>query len=120
VMLGMPVVLSVCSMAFWCMPSFAVMSFGKILGKALDYSLFRASKEMLYIPLKYEEKTAGKTFVDIFAYRLSKGVASLGVMALGAAGASLGFTAVLVCLYGVWFVLVIAIVRRFYYLKGHV
>jgi AAA family ATP:ADP antiporter len=119
VLAGMPVFLSVCSVLFWMVPSFGVMAFGKVAGKALDYSLFRAGKELLYIPLSYEEKTAGKTFVDIFAYRLSKGVASLGVMVLGMAGASGAFTGLLVVLYGVWWALVIAIVRRFYYLKGH-
>ncbi len=33
--------------------------------KALDYSLFRAGKEMLYLPLSYGEKTRGKALVDI-------------------------------------------------------
>lgn len=43
----------------------------------MDYSLFRAGKELLYFPLSYQEKTQGKAWVDIFGYRVAKGGASL-------------------------------------------
>jgi len=48
-----------------------------VTGKALDYSLSRAAKEMLYIPLSHAEKTQGKAIADILGYRVAKGAASL-------------------------------------------
>ena len=45
---------------------------GKVASKAFDYSLFRAAKEILYIPLSHPERTQGKTFVDMMAYRMAK------------------------------------------------
>lgn len=58
-------------------PSFAIASITKIANKSMDYSLFRAGKELLYFPLSYQEKTQGKAWVDIFGYRVAKGGASL-------------------------------------------
>ena len=58
--------------------------------KAFDYSLFRSAKEMLYIPLSYEEKTRGKALIDMLAYRVAKGGASLLVAAMLALGIASG------------------------------
>ena len=58
-------------------PSFAAASITKIANKAMDYSLFRAGKELLYFPLSYQEKTQGKAWVDVFGYRVAKGGASV-------------------------------------------
>lgn len=82
--LGMPLTL-------WCVPlalalalawsttvgSYAAAAVCMVVGKCLDYSLFRAAKEILYIPLSYAEKTQGKVIVDIFTNRAAKGIASL-------------------------------------------
>jgi AAA family ATP:ADP antiporter len=77
VLVGIPVVLGTVLVTFLAMPRFAVMAASKIASKAMDYSLMRASKEMLYIPLSYDEKTRGKALVDMLAYRVAKGGASL-------------------------------------------
>ena len=45
--------------------------------KCIDYSLFRAAKELLYIPLSYDAKYRTKGIIDVFAYRFGKGAASL-------------------------------------------
>ena len=55
-------------------------SFGSI--KALDYSIFGIIKEMLYIPLKVEEKFKAKAIIDVFAYRSAKACASLMILCL--------------------------------------
>lgn len=73
-----------------------------VIGKCLDYSLFRAAKEILYIPLDYAEKTQGKVIVDIFTNRAAKAAASLLLLALTftgyGAGATLGWCwALLAC-----------------------
>ncbi len=44
--------------------------------KSIDYTLFRASKELLYIPLSFDVRFRSKEFIDVFGYRGSKGVAS--------------------------------------------
>lgn len=40
--------------------------------KALDYSLFRAGKELFYIPLTYDERYRAKQIIDSFIYRFGK------------------------------------------------
>jgi len=67
---------------FVAAPAFATAALLKVTGKALDYSLFRIAKEMLYIPLSYAEKTQGKAVVDVFGYRVAKAVTAAFIMAL--------------------------------------
>ena len=49
--------------------------------KALDYSLFRAGKELFYMPLTYDERYRVKQIIDSFGYRFAKG-GSAGVIEL--------------------------------------
>ena len=51
--------------------------------KVLDYSLFRATKELLYIPLSYDARYRAKELIDAFLYRFAKGGASLALAAVG-------------------------------------
>ena len=44
--------------------------------KAFDYSVFRAAKEILYIPLPFEARFRTKEIIDVFGYRFSKSVVS--------------------------------------------
>ncbi len=80
--LMIPVFLGLNALGFLVCPTFYVMclSFGSI--KAIDYSIFGILKEMLYIPLKVDEKFKAKAIIDVFAYRTSKAVASLIVLCL--------------------------------------
>jgi AAA family ATP:ADP antiporter len=57
-----------------------------VLFKAFDYSLFRAAKEILYIPLSFDERYRAKEFIDVFGYRCSKG----GISLFAALGQRLG------------------------------
>ena len=77
-----PFYLGINALGFLFFPTFKMMSlsFGSI--KAMDYSIFGIIKEMLYIPLKVEEKFKAKAVIDVFAYRTSKALASLVIIAL--------------------------------------
>ena len=44
--------------------------------KILDYSIFRAGKELLYIPLSFDARYRAKEVIDAFGYRIGKGAAS--------------------------------------------
>ncbi len=77
-----PCVLGINSLLSLIFPTFRMVcfSFGSI--KALDYSIFGIIKEMLYIPLKVDEKFKAKAIIDVFAYRSSKACASIIVLLL--------------------------------------
>lgn len=67
------------------MSLFAVCA-AQLTGKSLDYSLFRAAKEVLYIPMSYGEKTQGKAIIDILTYRVAKGLVSMVLLTLASLG----------------------------------
>lgn len=60
-------------------PSLAAAGTAYMAFKVLDYSLFRAAKELLYVPLSYDARYRAKELVDAFTYRFAKGAASLGL-----------------------------------------
>lgn len=62
-------------------PSLTVAAASVILFKGFDYSLFRAAKETLYIPLSFDARYRAKQVIDAFTYRFAKG-GTAGLMAL--------------------------------------
>ena len=72
----LPLILCFNALGSLVIPSFAMISVAFITIKAFDFSLFGILKEMLYIPLKQEEKFQAKSIIDVFAYRSSKALAS--------------------------------------------
>lgn len=89
-----------------------------VVFKALDYSLFRISKEILYIPLSFDARYRAKEFIDVFGYRFSKGGTSLLFTFVQKGGI---FTGSLISLYSwtsfaasvCWVALIIPILRYF-------
>jgi ATP:ADP antiporter, AAA family len=45
--------------------------------KMVDYSLFRASKEVLYVPLDFDARYRAKMLIDMTVYRVTKGGAGI-------------------------------------------
>lgn len=64
------------------MPAFAIISYAFVAIKTLDYSLFGIAREMLYIPMKLNEKFQAKAFIDVFAYRSARALGSLLILFL--------------------------------------
>ena len=54
--------------------------------KVFDYSLFRASKEIFYIPLPFDARYRAKEVIDVFGYRFGKGMTSLSITLLQKVG----------------------------------
>lgn len=63
-------------------PSFAALTVAFVVLKGIDYSLFGVIREMLYIPMRLDEKFRAKAVIDVFAYRSSKALVSLCIIAL--------------------------------------
>lgn len=111
---GTPGLLFLAVLSFVISPQFFSMAVAKVASKALDYSLFRGAKELLYLPLSHREKTQGKAVVDMLTYRVAKGAASALLLGLLAIEASTRMVSV-VCLglIGVWVFVTAIIVPRY-------
>ena len=110
-----PFLLCLNSIAFFFFPLFGVISFAYISIKSCDFSLFAIIKEVLYIPLKPDEKFRAKAIIDVFAYRSSKAIASgliLGLQTLlaGAFLPILNWASIV--LFLVWVAVVIALLKE--------
>ncbi len=75
--LFVPFTLCLNAAAFVFFPLFGMATFSYITIKSFDFSIFGVIKEMLYIPLKTEEKFQAKAVIDVFAYRSAKAFASI-------------------------------------------
>ncbi|MCY4554546.1 MAG: Npt1/Npt2 family nucleotide transporter, partial [Candidatus Poribacteria bacterium] len=53
-------------------PSLQTGAAAYMIFKALDYSIFRAGKELFYMPLSYDSRYRAKQVIDSFGYRSSK------------------------------------------------
>ena len=115
VFLAIPVVHLVTCSLLAIQPSLAVGAAAYLLFKALDYSIFRASKEILYIPLPFDARYRAKEVIDAFGYRASKGGTS-GLLAMaGAAFGKLPVTAyplIALAAATAWVTLVVKLVPR--------
>ncbi|MBI3946942.1 MAG: hypothetical protein HY321_13545 [Armatimonadetes bacterium] len=80
---GIPLVHLAAAFVLLLHPTLAAGGAAYILFKALDYSLFRAGKEILYIPLSFDVRYRAKEVIDAFVYRFAKGGLGLGVTVAG-------------------------------------
>ena len=78
---GIPLVHLIAGAVLTMAPSLRSGATAFLLFKALDYSLFRAAKEILYIPLSFDARYRAKQVIDSFGYRFAKG-SSAGVITL--------------------------------------
>ncbi len=99
-----PFLLCLNSVAFQFFPFFGVISFAYVSIKSCDFSLFGIIKEMLYIPLKPDEKFRAKAIIDVFAYRSSKAIASALILGLQAFIPFLNWISI--ALFALWLVII--------------
>ena len=78
---SIPIVHLVSGLVLTMSPSLRTGTGAYTIFKALDYSLFRAGKELFYMPLSYDARYRAKQIIDSFGYRFSKG-GSAGVLVL--------------------------------------
>ncbi len=112
-LIAVPTMLGAAVLSFVLSPRFAMVAAAKVASKAFDYSLFRTAKEMLYLPLSYDDKTRGKALVDMLTYRVAKGAASLVILGLSAMGAGLGVAMATLGVIATWLVLTLQVARRY-------
>ncbi|MCX7905306.1 MAG: hypothetical protein N2446_01225 [Elusimicrobiales bacterium] len=67
-------------------PSLFTASVVFFLFKSLDYSIYRAAKETLYIPFDFEVRFKTKQIIDAFNYRFAKGFVSIILSFLNSTG----------------------------------
>lgn len=104
--IGIPIVHLVNGLILTLTPTLRNGARAYLTFKALDYSLFRAAKELFYMPLSYDERYRAKQIIDSFGYRFAKG-GSAGVIELirlgvkTVPGAAFSITAIVAsCLWG--------------------
>ena len=68
-------------------PSLRTGAMAFLLFKALDYSIFRAGKEIFYIPLSYDARYRAKQMIDSFGYRGAKSGSGFLIALIGLARA---------------------------------
>ena len=95
-------------------PSLWTAGFSLMLFKSVDYSIFRAAKEILYIPLTFDARFRAKKIIDVFGYRFSKSATSflIGVLQnLGLVLSGVGFGFVSFFSAVSWFMFVVPIMK---------
>lgn len=71
-----PLVLAAGALAFWFHSTLGMAALMKIADRGLSYSINRASKELLYIPVDPVLTYQAKAWIDMFGYRLFKALGS--------------------------------------------
>ncbi|HEY7746498.1 MAG TPA: Npt1/Npt2 family nucleotide transporter [Desulfuromonadales bacterium] len=71
-LLAQPLALGACSLGFFAHPTLLFGAAAKISDRGLSYSINRASKELLYVPIDSVLIYQAKAWIDMFGYRLFK------------------------------------------------
>lgn len=114
--LFIPCVLFSNLLLFIWFPSFAMISLAFVFLKAVDFSLFGVIREMLYIPLKMDEKFRAKAIIDVFAYRTSKALASCFILVLQIVASAYLLPVISYVSLGIfvgWFILVTKLFKKY-------
>ena len=75
-----PLLMMICSWGFLLMSTLGFGTAAKLSDRALSYSINRASKELLYVPVESVLIYQAKAWIDMFGYRLFKVSGSLLIL----------------------------------------
>lgn len=94
-------------------PNIFTVGLAFFLFKAFDYSIFRAAKELLYIPLGFDERYRAKEVIDVFGYRSGKGGSSVAIVLLQKAGVLMSnyYLAIGFVMAVIWLVLIFPLTK---------
>lgn len=67
-----PILVALCIIALWMMPSLNVVFWVMVISKGINYALNQPSKEQLYIPTTKDTKYKAKAWTEMFGSRSSK------------------------------------------------
>jgi AAA family ATP:ADP antiporter len=81
-LIAQPLALCIFSFGFWLQPTLLAASILKVGDRGLSYSINRASKELLYVPVDPVLTYQAKAWIDMFGYRLFKVAGSLVILLL--------------------------------------
>jgi AAA family ATP:ADP antiporter len=76
ILAAVPLLYGAAALAGGAFPILPVLGVAFFISKTVDYSVFRASKEVLYVPLPFAARYRGKLTIDALIYRATKGVDS--------------------------------------------
>lgn len=80
-LLVQPLLVTLASVAYMIGPALRTAATLKIADRGMSYSINRASKEILYIPIDPVRTYQAKAWIDMFGYRLFKVIGSLMILA---------------------------------------
>ncbi len=118
-----PVVLAMGAIAFYFHTTLTMAAVMKIADRGLSYSINRASKELLYIPVDPILTYQAKAWIDMFGYRLFKALGSGLILLVSAwyggadVAAELSWLTALIC--AVWVLLLIHLAQAYRGVLSH-
>ncbi|MFH2060238.1 MAG: Npt1/Npt2 family nucleotide transporter [Pseudomonadota bacterium] len=116
-LLVQPLMISFCSLFFMMMPIDFLISATKISDRGLSYSINRASKELLYVPIDPVLIYQAKAWLDMLGYRLFKVFGSFIILLVTqwlpvtVGIVNLSWLTIFLC--GVWIFIVMALRREY-------
>lgn len=95
-------------------PSVLTVGVAFFLFKAFDYSIFRAAKEVLYVPMGFDERYRAKEVIDVFGYRTGKGAPSVVIAVLQKMGVAMSsyYLFIGLAMTVIWLALVFPLTRQ--------
>ncbi len=102
---AVPLLYGAAALAAVAFPLLPVLGAAFFISKTVDYSVFRAAKEVLYIPLSFTARYRAKMTVDALIYRSTKGVVSALLSVVGRTAGFLPlrlYPLLVVALCGAW------------------
>ncbi len=117
-LLAQPLMLSMFSFGFMAQPTLWVASAMKVSDRGLSYSINRASKEVLYIPVDPVRTYQAKAWIDMLGYRLFKILGSALILLFtkwlwfSLSVAELSWVTIAVCVS--WFFVIAMLAREYH------